>query len=347
MAGNLGQLYASIKLDPSKLIAGVPAVAKVLAGLGADAAYLTAKIAASTALASPSIVRYGYDQAKGIYNAVEDTLLASSRLEQTEARFRLVGEGAASASESLKAIREAAISGGQPLAELTNGVQDLVAAGYGLRESAEMVGKFARIADALNAPGAAGGLARSMAELRGQTFATIGTFNQLQRQGLPVFDALAKRLELATGRAHDLAATKRALTEGSVLASTASQAIQDATAGANVRQAAQEVGDSFEGQIRRLKFAWESFLEDIGRVALDHLPIAQVVAYARGLCKRPGRWSRGSPRRLSAAIGDREATGIEDAFKNGRDFAFEAAKALVKASFLNRQGVCRCSKLGA
>ena len=331
MAGNLGQLYASAFLDPTGMAKGSESAARDLGKLADAAAKAKAKMAADSANFFP--VAAIISGAKGFYNAVEDTLLASSRLEQTEARFRLVGEGAASASESLKAIREAAISGGQPLAELTNGVQDLVAANYGLRESAEMVARFASVADALNSPGAAAGLARAVADLRGQTFATIGVFDQLNRQGLDVFGALGKRLELVTGRMHDLAATKRALTEGSVLASTASQAIQDAAGSAAVKKAAQDVGDSFEGQIRRLKGAWEAFLEDIGRTALDHLPIAQVVGYARGALQAARELVEGIAEALGAALGSREKTGVEEAFKKGRDLAYEIAEALTRAAF--------------
>lgn len=239
-----------------------------------------------------------------------------------------VGGGA----ESIDRLRKISTGTGAPLETLNKSMLELSASGMSIEDATRAVEKTTNAITVLGGTAEAAGLVTgAIGSLRESAMASEGPLRQLQASGLNVFGALQKEISRATGQAVSLDDALTMLREGSVLSSTAIRAIF--TASEDAAGAAQQIGDSFGGQLQKLSAGFSDMLRELGQQALKLFEPEKAFAALRGVFEGIMESVREIADAFAPVLDPAEkGKQLKDLFESGKEIGKTLGKALIEAA---------------
>lgn len=291
------------------------------------------------ALKGANDVKSGFEMLRGVTQffigapiaAVAEMIKLGGELETMQTRMGLLAGGFDKGAKSLENLRQITRDMGVPLEDLVSGFQQLTTAGVDTGSAEKLMRTFANVAPLLG-QGGLNQLAGGISQMVKSGVAEASVLQQMQSNGLKVYEALAQRLSNVTGQFHSVEDAMQAVENRTVQASTAVLAMQDAVKTPEAIEAAQRLFDSFEGQLSRLQQGVIELFRDIGKGLIDGLDIPAFLASLRGVIEAISLIVKQLLQDLTALMGAGGAGDrIENNFKNARDFAFQMAERLAVA----------------
>lgn len=292
------------------------------------------------ALKGANDVKSGFEMLRGVTQffigapiaAVAEMIKLGGELETMQTRMGLLAGGFDKGAKSLENLRQITRDMGVPLTELVSGFQQLTTAGVDTGSAEKLMRTFANVAPLLG-QGGLNQLAGGISQMVKSGVAEASVLQQMQSNGLKVYEALAQRLSNVTGKFHSVQDAIQAVENQTVQASTAVLAMQDAVKTPEAIEAAQRLFGSFEGQLSRLQQGVIELFRDIGKGLIDGLDIPAFLASLRGVIDGISAIVKELTKGLREALGPQgEADRVQSAFKKARDFSFEIAEAISKAA---------------
>lgn len=278
---NVGKMNIQAGFDGKPAERGFSALGKSLGNLTSQLKGMSAGLMGKNFFTELSS---GIGLLQGLANKVIDFVDAGAKLETTQIQFGYLVGNFQQGAQVLENLRDTAASTGAPLESAVKGFKSLSMAGLSAATSLDLVRQSMQAGELLG--GGAQGvdlLANAMVGLSAQSMATEQQLGQIQQGGLRVFEALAQGLSQLTGRAFSVRDAIEELRRGTILSTTAIQALQTATNAPEALEARERFEASFEGQLNRLKGTAQAFMTDISKMILTNLPLNEIFAGLRGL----------------------------------------------------------------
>ena len=278
---NVGKMNIQAGFDGKPAERGFSALGKSLGNLTSQLKGMSAGLMGKNFFTELSS---GIGLLQGLANKVIDFVDAGAKLETTQIQFGYLVGNFQQGAQVLENLRDVAASTGAPLESAVKGFKSLSMAGLSTATSLDLVRQSMQAGELLG--GGAQGvdlLSNAMVGLSAQSMATEQQLGQIQQGGLRVFEALAQGLSQLTGRAFSVRDAIEELRRGTILSTTAIQALQTATNAPEALAARERFEASFEGQLNRLKGTAQAFMTDISKMILTNLPLNEIFAGLRGL----------------------------------------------------------------
>jgi hypothetical protein len=278
---NVGKMNIQAGFDGKPAERGFSALGKSLGNLTSQLKGMSAGLMGKNFFTELSS---GIGLLQGLANKVIDFVDAGAKLETTQIQFGYLVGNFQQGAQVLENLRDIAAETGAPLESAAKGFKSLSMAGLSAATSLDLVRQSMQAGELLG--GGAQGvdlLANAMVGLSAQSIATEQQLGQIQQGGLRAFEALAQGLSQLTGRAFSVRDAIEELRRGTILSTTAMQALQAATNAPEALAARERFEASFEGQLNRLKGTAQAFMTDISKMILTNLPLNEIFAGLRGL----------------------------------------------------------------
>jgi hypothetical protein len=289
-----------------------------------------------SALKGANDIKSTFEMARGVTQfataAPRSFLALGGELETMQIKMGLLVGGFEKGAVALERMRQLSKDTGVPLAEVVDSFQKLKAAGVSSGDAEKLVGTFSKVSGLLG-EGGVSQVADSIAQMARSGFADTGALQQLQNAGLPAFEMLAKRLESVNGGLVTMDEAMKAVEEKTVLASTAILAMQDAVKSPEALKAAEQLANSFDGQLSRLKTGAIELMRDIGKGLIDGLDLKGFLATLRGIIEGIALVVKQIVESF-AMIGGPGGDGdrLEKNFLNARTLAIDIAETIVNGA---------------
>lgn len=243
----------------------------------------------------------------------------------------LVGSGEKGRA-MLEDLRAASRDLGVPLGEVAGSFQKIVTAGVNAGDAEKLVRTFATVSPLLG-QGGLEQVASGIAEMARTGVADASTLQNMQANGIKVYEALAARLSKVQGAFVSVDDAIAAVNSQAVEASTAVLAMQDAVKTPEVLNAAQQFANSFEGQLARLKESATDLMRDIGKAFIDGLDIPAFLASLRGVLDAVASIVRLIAKSFAEIAGPNgDSSRLEANFRAARDYGFTIAEVITKSA---------------
>ena len=289
------------------------------------------------ALKGANDVKSGFEMLRGVTQffigapiaAVAEMIKLGGELETMQTRMGLLAGGFDEGAKSLENLRQITRDMGVPLTELVSGFQQLTTAGVDTGSAEKLMRTFANVAPLLG-QGGLNQLAGGISQMVKSGVAEASVLQQMQSNGLKVYEALAQRLSNVTGQFHSVEDAMQAVENRTVQASTAMLAMQDAVKTPEAIEAAKKLFESFEGQFSRLQQGVIELFRDIGKGLIDGLNLPAFLASLRGVVEAIGLIVKQIVEGFARIGGD--GNNLEANFKTARDMTLDLAEALVNGA---------------
>lgn len=288
------------------------------------------------ALKGANDIKSTFEMMRGVANfataAPRNLLELGGSLETMQIKMGLLVGGFDKGKESLENLRSVSRDLGVPLEEAVGAFQKLSVAGLPTGDAEKLVRTFSEVAPMLG-QGGLEQIAAGIAEMSRTGIADATTLQNMQANGIKVYDALAARLSKVQGSFVSVDEAIAAVNSQSVQASTAVLAMQDAVKTPQVVEAAKQFANSFEGQLARLKQSGVELMRDIGKAFIDGLDIPAFLASLRGVIDAIASIVKTIVQSFSQLAGPNgDSSRLEANFRAARDYGFTIAEVITKSA---------------
>jgi len=272
MAKTIGALSVNMGIKIADFVAGMKTAQTKVVDFSTNVTASTMKVSSAikglVAMTSASLAAYG------VYKFYDRAIETFVKTEEVMTKIRGLSDNLG--ADKIGAVMETIAAKGRIALEVTGDLAaKFLAAGINSEQTAQMIQSFGSTAQSAgkSAADVFGKLGEIALAIRNTGEVNAQSFAELAALGLPVYDALAKRLSQVTGEAISAERAMEMLTSGQVSGTNALNALLGLQGNDNVKAQAEAQANSLSGIYARLSGEIEGFFSTMGGAIAEALDL--------------------------------------------------------------------------
>ncbi|NBS67646.1 hypothetical protein EBT31_01870 [bacterium] len=272
MAKTIGALSVNMGIKIADFVAGMKTAQTKVVDFSTNVTASTMKVSSAikglVALTSTSLAAYG------VYKFYDRAIETFVKTEEVMTKIRGLSDNLG--ADKIGAVMETIAANGRIALEVTGDLAaKFLAAGINSEQTAQMIQSFGSTAQSAgkSAADVFGKLGEIALAIRNTGEVNAQSFAELAALGLPVYDALAKRLSEVTGEAISAERAMEMLTSGQVSGTNALNALLGLQGNDKVKAQAEAQANSLSGIYARLSGEIEGFFSTMGGAIAEALDL--------------------------------------------------------------------------
>lgn len=272
MAKTIGALSVNMGIKIADFVAGMKTAQTKVVDFSTNVTASTMKVSSAikglVALTSASLAAYG------VYKFYDRAIETFVKTEEVMTKIRGLSDNLG--ADKIGAVMETIAAKGRIALEVTGDLAaKFLAAGINSEQTAQMIQSFGSTAQSAgkSAADVFGKLGEIALAIRNTGEVNAQSFAELAALGLPVYDALAKRLSAVTGEAISAERAMEMLTSGQVSGTNALNALLGLQGNDNVKAQAEAQANTLSGIYARLSGEIEGFFSTMGGAIAEALDL--------------------------------------------------------------------------